>query len=70
MSEGQPLYPGANDFKQEKQDFLDFINQEPVPSVDELLKYVRNMPIPLQAELVSLLDTDTDVSREHTGAHE
>ena len=51
MSDPRNKVTGANEFIKEKQAFLDFINQDPIPTAEEVVKFTRNMPPRLVAEI-------------------
>ena len=51
MSNTGGMLTGKNEFRKEKQEFLDFMNQNPIPTVEEVEKFTRNMHPRLVDEL-------------------
>jgi len=51
---------GANEFIKEKQEFLDFMNQDPPPNAEEIVKFTRTMPVRLARELRDILSIVPD----------
>lgn len=63
MSDPRNKVTGANEFIKEKQAFLDFINQDPIPTAEEVVKFTRNMPPRLVKEIKYIMNLDCSAPR-------
>ena len=59
MSTPESKITGDDEYLEEKQQFLDFLNTNPIPTCEEIVKFTRNMPPRLVDEIKFIMSPPT-----------